>query len=487
MKEIYYLILDLATSLAHGYLLYYLLQKGCRRQKGNKQKIGIIPVYVLAEFFRVNIPFLKKIYYGDDMAPTASRQTILPAATVLFVVCVYCILFLKNNRAKCLYLIFTFFSYKNLMRYSFYTFWQYLIEWYSGRIIRRVEQGKLDVRHFKTYMQIGEICWNTLFSITILLAFVFLVRELKKYTNQMDVISRKEMVYLYMPIVMAIFYDVFLRIILFNMNDGQVMFLLTDNPEMRLLVPAMSILGMLLIYFSLYTFVKLKKEQEEKSMLLIYENRLSEMGQHIKEVEQLYEGIRGMKHDLKNYVADIEAMLENKEEDSSYRMEMRKYLQGICQSLEELDITYHTGNPVTDVVISRYLKRAADMEIITKCSFGFPRTLHIDAFDISILLHNGLENALEALQSERKLEKEAYLSIRSIQKDNIFVLEIKNSFWGEIYDYDESKLPLTSKREGLHGYGIKNMKRCAQKYKGDVHFCIQKNEAILTIMLQKKE
>lgn len=480
MKEIFYLILDLAVYLTYGYLLYDLLRAENKRLK------GMIAVYIATELIKSYIPFIKKIYYGENLAPTASRQTILPAVTVLFIVCAYCVIFLKENRAKNLYLIFTFFTYKSLIRYSLYTFWQYLLELYSSWFLKKAETGKIGIEAFMKYMELGEVLWNIFYSLFIVLLFAYLVKRVKKYTNQIGLISRRELIYLYVPIIMAVFYDVLLRSILFSMNGEQAIFLLTDNPETRLLVPAMSVLSMLMIYFSLYTFVRLRKEQEEKSMLLIYENRLSEMGQHVREVEQLYEGIRGMKHDLKNYVADMEAMLEQKKEDSLYQIEMKQYLQGMCESLDELDITYHTGNPVTDVVISRYLKRAADLKITVECSFGIPAALNIDTFDISILLHNGLENALEAIQNEKENNEKAFLSIRSWQKENMFVLEIKNSFYGIIRRFDEERLPVTSKDGGHHGYGIKNMKRCAQKYKGDIDFCLENNEAILTVMLQGK-
>ena len=48
--------------------------------------------------------------------------------------------------------------------------------------------------------------------------------------------------------------------------------------------------------------------QEEKNRLLFYEQQLSDMTKHVQDMERLYDGIRGMRHDMNNYIADMEQL-----------------------------------------------------------------------------------------------------------------------------------------------------------------------------------
>ena len=50
------------------------------------------------------------------------------------------------------------------------------------------------------------------------------------------------------------------------------------------------------------------------------------MEQHIGDIENLYAGIRGMKHDMKNYIADMEALMQ---EETGNPTAFRQYLDSL--------------------------------------------------------------------------------------------------------------------------------------------------------------
>lgn len=227
-------------------------------------------------------------------------------------------------------------------------------------------------------------------------------------------------------------------------------------------------------------------ESSEKEMLVeVYQNRISDMEEHMKDVEHLYDGIRGMRHDMKNHLADLEILLgQEKNVSGEYEKEVRRYLDGLCEVMEELDMKCSSGNPVTDVVISRKMRSAGLKRINFENTFIFPEKLGISAFDISILLNNGLDNALEAAEKEE--EPSIYLD--SYVKGNMFFIEIRNSFTGELFVDEAEKTLLTSKTDGgIHGLGMKNMQSCAEKYFGTLRWESSGKEFLLEIMLQGKE
>lgn len=64
------------------------------------------------------------------------------------------------------------------------------------------------------------------------------------------------------------------------------------------------------------------------------------------------------------------------------------------------------------------------------------------------------------------------------------MIEISNSFAGNLRWNTESGLPVTSKEKTeSHGYGLNNIRKIAGKYFGDIDFVIKNEEFILNIML----
>ena len=199
-----------------------------------------------------------------------------------------------------------------------------------------------------------------------------------------------------------------------------------------------------------------------------------------------------MRHDMKNYVADLEILLQREGKDcGNDGGEVQRYLDGLYLSMEELDMKCSTGNPVTDVVISRKMRKASNAVqnknrrgIPFECNFVFPEGLGISAFDLSILLNNGLDNALEASEKEDK----GYIRLDSYRKENMFFIEIRNAFSGSLILDETGKNLLTDKKDlSAHGLGIKNMKNCAEKYYGTLRWEVRNQEFLLAIMLQGKE
>lgn len=104
----------------------------------------------------------------------------------------------------------------------------------------------------------------------------------------------------------------------------------------------------------------------------------------------------------------------------------------------------------------------------------------MDVFDISVILNNALQNALENTSEG----KEKQITIISYQRNNAYIIEICNSFGGNIQWNVESGLPITSKADlDGHGYGLPNIRSIAEKYAGDIDITLKNEQFCLCIML----
>ena len=83
-----------------------------------------------------------------------------------------------------------------------------------------------------------------------------------------------------------------------------------------------------------------------------------------------------------------------------------------------------------------------------------------------------------------------YISISSRQKKKFFLIEVRNSYEGEIVMDADTNLPISTKGDGtsgfLHGIGLSNVKREAQEYMGDLDIKVKNNEFSVTVLLQER-
>lgn len=248
-----------------------------------------------------------------------------------------------------------------------------------------------------------------------------------------------------------------------------------EYPYFNSMIVCMNFLVILSTLVILSLFADLEKKREEEKRQAVQKRQIQELRDHVQEMERVYSGIQGMKHDVKNHIAVMEELIAQKR-----FQEAKAYLEPMGRAVETLDYVYKTGNPVTDVIIQEKYKQSRGLGISFNSEFQFPLQSEIDVFDISVILNNALENALEAAS---KMEG-GYIRVSSGWQKRAFLTEVSNSFNGELKWDRESGFPITTKAEGaFHGMGIQNIQRVAEKYCGAVDIEVQEGEFILTVLM----
>ncbi len=204
------------------------------------------------------------------------------------------------------------------------------------------------------------------------------------------------------------------------------------------------------------------------------ESQIENMKTHIEGVEKLYGDIRSLRHDMGNHIQMIERLMA-----AGSSAEASAYLERLKSEWKELAPEIRTGNPVTDMILLEKKKEAEARGIRFECDFYYPDGTGLDAFDISVLLYNALNNCLESVNGE-----DPYIKIQAFRKNSVFVLFISNRFQGRLQMDAAEGLPLTTKTNGGHGIGLKNMRRVARKYMGDLSFEQNGDEVTVGIILQ---
>ncbi|MDE6602551.1 MAG: ATP-binding protein [Lachnospiraceae bacterium] len=298
----------------------------------------------------------------------------------------------------------------------------------------------------------------------------------------------KEVVFYLLPAVAGVLVSVLVRLLLIAVTDGVPVLLYERHPALYLIIPMTALVLLGAVVFSFRIYQNMAALQEERAEKIILENQITQMQGSMVEMEHLYDGIRSVKHDMKNHMAVLQNLIQKKY--SGEDEEIRQYFEGMYQSVEQLDSRVHTGNAVSDAVIgSKFCYAAKKVKGIRLDAGGFMLSgaVTIKAYDMGIILNNGLDNAIEACMRmrEKQPEAEAYIIIRSFTAKNMYFIEIENSFDGVALFHKDSGLPISTKEnKEVHGIGLKNIRKCAVKYGGDMDCIVKGNRFTLSVMVK---
>lgn len=350
------------------------------------------------------------------------------------------------------------------------------------------ERVEMDSEQF--LIEYGDTVLLILDTITSVIAAVGFILMLKLYLSIIKKsfrkkdhrLQKKESVFLIFPLASSLCISITVRMMEFTENPEIYSDIFDVVPVTIFFIPFVDFLLLGTNIGAVILFQSLVEYNEEKNKRDLLESQVSRMESEIKEIQDIYSDIRGLRHDMKNHIADISMYVKKALGKDDPIVE--GYIGKMTETVDRLDFSFNTGNPITDIIVHQKCMEAEKRGISFTSDFSFPLKGNIDVYDMGIILNNALENAVEACESL----KEPYIFLRSYTKGNLFFIESENNFSGEIELGGETGLPLTSKKKPeSHGFGLSNIRRTAEKYMGDIDISTEKRDGervfTLTVML----
>lgn len=225
-----------------------------------------------------------------------------------------------------------------------------------------------------------------------------------------------------------------------------------------ILVPVMY----LTIFNVLWKQLELLKSEEQNRMLAL-QNKMAE--ERLKSVSEREESLNLLRHDMKHKMIILDGYLK-----SGKTSEAEEYIKNISSNIDENKIKIYCDNHTVNAVLSYYGKIAEDKGIKLETDINLSGKLNIEETDLAVILSNGVENAINALESC----PEKTVMIKAFAEDQKLFLEIKNAFSGKIAF--EGNLPKSAREN--HGYGTKSMAATVEKYGGIYSFEIENGQLV---------
>lgn len=327
----------------------------------------------------------------------------------------------------------------------------------------------------KVWLQYGLYVGTRVLDIVLCIAFIAVAIGLinKAYIYKKDEMSVKEMVMLIIPSLVGVTgYGILQYYLMIYERDTGKNLIDTYGfyGALSFLHYLISIVAILDVIVMFQNWKEMQEEQRGQELVL---NQISDMKKHIEEVEKLYRDIRSMRHDMGNHIQTLEHLVAHNNMDDA-----TEYLEHLKNEWDEVSPEIKTGSPVIDVILMEKLREAKERQIRFLSDFHYPQNTKLNAFDLSVIMNNALNNCMENVSGD-----DPYISIYSFRKNSIFMITIKNSFVGHL-NFGDSDLPETTKSGREHGMGLNNIRRVARMYMGDISLEQGNEEVILSIMMQ---
>lgn len=298
----------------------------------------------------------------------------------------------------------------------------------------------------------------------------------------------RELLFCMLPAEASLLVGFILRMLMFFTEEGEPKLLYQKYPALYGIVPVVALVLYASVLFNTWLYQKVCEQKEKDKEQEILQNQIIQMQRAMEEMERLYDGIRGVRHDMKNQMLALKGILYTSGDGGE---EMKGFISDMYRSVEQLDYGLHTGNSVCDVVIGSkfaFARKHFSPVCLNADNFLVETSWGVRAYDLGIMLNNGLDNAIEAIERMRKVwpGKEAYITVKSYGRGGMVFIEIENSFSGSVQFEKGNPLPLSSKEGEGHGMGLRNIRNCAGKYGGAVDCIVQGEKFILSIMMRRK-
>ena len=144
-------------------------------------------------------------------------------------------------------------------------------------------------------------------------------------------------------------------------------------------------------------------------------------------------------------------------------VERKEYLDQLEQSINQFGNLFQTDNEVLDAILNDVRRYCEREQIAFSCIANCKDIDFIDIVDLSILLGNMMDNAVEA--TSRLAPENRVIDLKLLTDDFFFRITEKNTFSGELNITDKG-LATTKPEPGYHGFGSQSMQLIVKKYNG---------------------
>lgn len=227
-----------------------------------------------------------------------------------------------------------------------------------------------------------------------------------------------------------------------------------------------------------FMIARINKDNEIKTKLLLSEQKANLYKQNIISSNSQIETIKLLKHDMKNNISCIDALIEEENYDEAHN---------ICHSLTNkytsIGTIVNTENYLLNAVLNVEIEKAKSYGIPVKLSITNDLKMFKNSSDIISLIGNILDNAISYLSKNKVKNNE--INFSTGYEGSYSVIKCRNNILDSVL-FNNPSIKTDKKDKDNHGKGITIINSIAHKYNGDVIIKERNKEFIITVILDNR-
>lgn len=251
--------------------------------------------------------------------------------------------------------------------------------------------------------------------------------------------------------------------------------LVSNNVMNTKIIIPVTILGLIIIGINCYFYVYLYKtlNEKKKSEIKTSFNPL---------INDLMGKLKANEHEYKNHLNTIWSIAQVTATED-IKEKLQEYISNIVDDTEEFSMLLNVENTIIKAVLYNKGQRAEKLGI--KYTYNVRsnfKEILLDNSELTVILSNLLNNAIEATSMIKKKELEVF-----IEEDNkYYIINVKNRTEGlKVEDLSNIfKIGYSTKGEG-RGYGLYNVKSIVDKYRGKIQISLENDIISIKILFSK--
>ena len=197
----------------------------------------------------------------------------------------------------------------------------------------------------------------------------------------------------------------------------------------------------------------------KKTYLKIVEYQTEQSEKHLNEVRSIHKEMRGYKHDFHHHLQTLKVQIESGEIERAIA-----YIEELDKALMNVDTLLKTGNVSLDAILSAKIAQAKAENISVTVKANVPDSLTISDAELSIIVGNLLDNAIEAC---RTVSGERFIRIYATMKGNMLYFSMLNTAGAK-----KKKIGslFATQKDGMHGFGLRRAEAILEEHGGWVKY-----------------
>lgn len=197
----------------------------------------------------------------------------------------------------------------------------------------------------------------------------------------------------------------------------------------------------------------------KKTYLKLVEYQTEQSEKHLNEVRSIHKEMRGYKHDFHHHLQALKGQLEAGEVDRALA-----YIEQLDNQLMNVDTLLKTGNVSLDAILSAKIAQAKAENIAVTVKANVPDTLTISDLELSIIIGNLLDNAIEAC---RTVTGERFIRIFISMKGTMLYFSMLNAAGAK---KKKTGSLFATHKDGVHGFGLRRAEAILEEHGGWVKY-----------------